>query len=76
MTVSLRCGCAFFLEKLAIIKCRLSLPENVARHLTVMMYYLVRSLSVNPGLKEMYGGYSIASTLRLGTVVIGVFALI
>ena len=32
MTVSLRCGCAFFLEKLAIIKCRLSLPESVARH--------------------------------------------
>jgi len=29
--VSLRCGCAFFLEKLAIIKCRLSLPESVAR---------------------------------------------
>ena len=33
MTVSLRCGCAFFLEKLAIIKCRLSLPESVARQL-------------------------------------------
>ncbi len=33
MTVSLRCGCAFFLEKLAIIKCCLSLPESVARHL-------------------------------------------
>ena len=31
MTVSLRCGCAFFLEKLAIIKCCLSLPESVAR---------------------------------------------
>ena len=30
--MSLRCGCAFFLEKLAIIKCRLSLPEGVARH--------------------------------------------
>ena len=29
--MSLRCGCAFFLEKLAIIKCRLSLPESVAR---------------------------------------------
>ena len=35
MTVSLRCGCAFFLEKLAIIKCRLSLPESVARHLII-----------------------------------------
>jgi len=32
MTVSLRCDCAFFLEKLAIIKCCLWLPESVARH--------------------------------------------
>ena len=31
MIVSLRCDCAFFLEKLAIIKCCLQLPENVAR---------------------------------------------
>ena len=31
MTVSLRCGCAFFLEKLTIIKCCLSLSESVAR---------------------------------------------
>lgn len=33
MTVSLRCDCAFFLEKLAIIKCCLWLPESVARQL-------------------------------------------
>ena len=32
MTVSLRCDCAFFLEKLAIIKCCLRLSESVARH--------------------------------------------
>ena len=32
MTVSLRCDHAFFLEKLAIIKCCLWLPESVARH--------------------------------------------
>lgn len=31
MTVSLRCGCAFFLGKLVIIKCCLLLPESVAR---------------------------------------------
>lgn len=31
MTVSLRCDHAFFLEKLAIIKCCLWLPESVAR---------------------------------------------
>ena len=33
MTVSLRCGCAFFLGKLVIIKCCLLLPESVARQL-------------------------------------------
>ena len=55
---------------------RIYVPYVFTCILTVMMYYLVRSLSVNPGLKEMYGGYSIASTLRLGTFVIGVFALI
>ncbi len=35
MTVSLRCDCAFFLEKLAIIKCCLWLPESVARQLSL-----------------------------------------
>lgn len=55
---------------------RIYVPYILTCILTVMMYYLVRSLSVNPGLKEMYGGYSIASTLRLGTSVIGMFALI
>lgn len=40
MTVSLRCDCAFFLEKLAIIKCCLWLPESVARHLDTTVKYL------------------------------------
>ena len=35
MIVSLRCDCAFFLEKLEIIMCRLWRPECVARHLTI-----------------------------------------
>ena len=39
MIVSLRCDCAFFLEKLEIIMCRLWRPECVARqhvHLETM----------------------------------------
>ena len=40
------------------------------------MDYLVRSLSVNPGLGDMYGGSSIALTLGLGTWVIALFAFI
>jgi hypothetical protein len=37
MIVSLRCDCAFFLEKLEIIMCRLWRPECVARHSTYSM---------------------------------------
>lgn len=55
---------------------RTYVPYILTCILTVMMYYLITSLSQNPGLKEMYGGYAIASTLRLGTFVIGMFALI
>ena len=33
---------------------RIYVPYVFTCILTVMMYYLVRSLSVNPGLKEMY----------------------
>ena len=36
MTVSLRCDCAFFLEKLAIIKCCLRLSESVARQYNLL----------------------------------------
>ena len=41
MTVSLRCDCAFFLEKLAIIKCCLWLPESVARQTGKLDKHLV-----------------------------------
>lgn len=55
---------------------RIYVPYILTCILMIMMYYLITSLSRNPGLKEMYGGTSIASTLRLGTFVIGLFALI
>ena len=38
MIVSLRCDCAFFLEKLEIIMCRLWRPECVARHFEIDEY--------------------------------------
>lgn len=40
MIVSLRCDCAFFLEKLEIIMCRLWRPECVARHYLEDLKYL------------------------------------
>ena len=51
MTVSLRCGCAFFLGKLVIIKCCLLLPESVARQSSrwgiLFLYRLTYPLNVH-----------------------------
>ena len=44
--MSLRCDHAFFLEKLAIIKCCLWLPESVARH-------FIKELGLPTTLKEL-----------------------
>lgn len=55
---------------------RTYVPYILTCILTVMMYYMVKSLSVNPGLRDMYGGSSVAVTLNLGTYVIALFAFI
>ena len=44
--------------------------------LTVMMFYLVKSLSLNPGIKKLVGSDTIAYTMDLGSKIIGLFALI
>ena len=69
-----------FYTKLALTNIRknrrIYVPYILTCILTIMMDYLVRSLSVNPGLEDMYGGSSIALTLGLGTRVIALFAFI
>lgn len=69
-----------FYTKLALTNIRknrrIYVPYILTCILTVMMFYMVKSLSVNPGLKEMYGGNSVAVTLNLGTYVIALFAFI
>lgn len=69
-----------FYTKLALTNIRknrrIYVPYILTCILTIMMDYLVRSLSVNPGLEDMYGGSSIAVTLGLGTWVIALFAFI
>lgn len=50
MIVSLRCDCAFFLEKLEIIMCRLWRPECVARHEQIVDQ--IKMLIRNGELKE------------------------
>lgn len=44
--------------------------------ITIMMFYVIKSLSVNPGLKAVYGGAGLVWILGLGVYVIGLFALI
>lgn len=52
------------------------IPYIFACAATIMMFYVTKSLSVNPGLKGVYGGSEVAMILRLGVYVIGLFALI
>lgn len=44
--------------------------------ITIMMFYVIKSLSVNPGLGAVYGGAAIVAILYLGVYVIGLFSLI
>ena len=44
--------------------------------ITVMMFYMVKSLSVNPGIRQLTGADTIAYTMDLGARIIGLFALI
>ena len=43
---------------------------------TVMLYYIVKSLSLNPGLEKMAGDQTLISLMEMGERIIGLFALI
>lgn len=51
-------------------------PYMLTGILTVAMFYMVKSLSQNPGLEQMVGATTLAYTLYLGSWLIGLFALI
>ncbi len=55
---------------------RLYLPYLLSCAGMVLMFYILTGLSGSPVLEHMSGGGSSAIILRLGTVVIAVFALI
>ena len=44
--------------------------------LTVAMYYIMKSLSLNPDLERLMGGQHVTLVLRLGSNIVGLFALI
>ena len=51
-------------------------PYILTCAITVMMFYMVKSLSLNPGIKKLTGADTIAYTMDLGSRIIGLFALI
>ncbi len=52
------------------------IPYILTCVLTVMMYYMMKSLSLNPGISNLQGAGYVAYMLGLGSRVIAVFALI
>ena len=55
---------------------RIYFPYILTCAVTVMMFYMVKSLSVNPGIRQLNGADTIAYTMALGARIIGLFALI
>ena len=55
---------------------RTYLPYIFTCIVTVMMFYLVKSLSLNPGLAYVSGAATVMTTMDLGSNVIGIFAYI
>lgn len=55
---------------------RLYIPYLLTCIFTVAMFYIVKSLFLNPGLSDMIGDATMTFTMKFGCVVIGLFALI
>lgn len=70
----------FFFSKLAASNIKKNsktyIPYMISCIATVAMFYIVRSLSLNPGFNIMVGGDTLAYMLTFGSVVVGMFALI
>jgi len=55
---------------------RVYVPYILTSISTVMMYYLMHSLAVNPGLGKMTGGTQVRSMLNFGFVVVAIFSVV
>lgn len=70
----------FFYFRLAAVNIRKNgkayLPYLLTCILTVAMYYIMKSLSLNEGLNEVRGSGAVSATLMLGSIVIAIFAFI
>ena len=69
-----------FYPKLALINmrknARMYIPYLLTCIGTVMMYFMIHSLSCNSGIKELRGSASILSMLGMGVRVTAIFAFI
>ena len=69
-----------FFPQLALLNLRKNsrvyLPYILASIGTIMMFYILCSMAFNDGLGSMYGGGQMTIILRLGIIVVGLFAVI
>lgn len=69
-----------FYAKLAVSNIRKNsktyIPYILTCILTVMMFYIMKSLSVNPGIKGMTGDWALSWLLGMGSFIVGAFSLI
>lgn len=55
---------------------RTYIPYIITCILTITMYYIMKSLSMNDGLSDVQGGYAVQEMLNFGNYVIAIFACI
>lgn len=71
---------AMFYPKLAASNlkknARTYIPYIITCILTVSMYYIMKSLSLNKGLNDILGSETVEYTLNLGSNIIAIFAFI
>lgn len=55
---------------------KIYLPYILTCIVTVLMFYMIHSLSVNESITTMHGGKTIQYSLSYGTIIVGIFAVI
>lgn len=55
---------------------KIYIPYIITCIITITMFYMIHSLSVNESVLSMHGGETISYSLTLGTVIVGIFAVI
>lgn len=70
----------FFYSRLALTNIKKNsktyIPYIITCILTVSMYYIIESLSLNEGLEKIYGSSAVISTLSMGSDIVAIFSVI